>query len=143
MTRINVIPVEELSDKHLLAEFRELPRIPNAVKSLRFNCNNMPSEYTLGTGHVKFFYKRLGYLKSRYNELYAECLFRGFAVTYYYDLFEPLQSSDYLFGDYEPTDEAIVINRERIIDRFPSDCRFTKRNIPLWVLRVMQRKLNT
>ena len=30
MTRINVIPVEELSDQHLMAEYRELPR---AIKS--------------------------------------------------------------------------------------------------------------
>lgn len=27
MTRINVIPVSELSDQHLIAEYRELPRV--------------------------------------------------------------------------------------------------------------------
>ena len=31
MTRINLIPPKELCDQHLLAEFRELTRIPNAV----------------------------------------------------------------------------------------------------------------
>jgi hypothetical protein len=31
MTRINLIPVEELTDQHLLAEHREIKRIPNAV----------------------------------------------------------------------------------------------------------------
>lgn len=31
MTRINVVPPSELCDQHLLAEFRELTRIPNGV----------------------------------------------------------------------------------------------------------------
>jgi hypothetical protein len=26
MTRINVVPVQELTNKHLMAEYRELPR---------------------------------------------------------------------------------------------------------------------
>jgi len=32
MTRINLIPVSELTDEHLLAEHRELKRIPNLIK---------------------------------------------------------------------------------------------------------------
>lgn len=32
MTRVNVIPVEELHDKHLIAEYREIPRIVNLVR---------------------------------------------------------------------------------------------------------------
>ena len=31
MTRINLVPPAELCDQHLLAEHRELTRIPNAV----------------------------------------------------------------------------------------------------------------
>ena len=27
MTRINLIPVKELSDQHLIAEYREIPRV--------------------------------------------------------------------------------------------------------------------
>lgn len=34
MTRINVVPVTELTDKHLLAEYRELPRIFGASKKM-------------------------------------------------------------------------------------------------------------
>lgn len=30
MTRINLIPVEELTDQHLMAEYRELPMIVKA-----------------------------------------------------------------------------------------------------------------
>jgi len=36
MTRINLVPPEELCDQHLLAELRELPRIPNAVLKGRY-----------------------------------------------------------------------------------------------------------
>lgn len=37
MTRINLIPPEELCDQHLLAEHRELTRIPNAVARGKFS----------------------------------------------------------------------------------------------------------
>jgi len=32
MTRINVVPVEELCDQHLFSEHRELTRIPNGIR---------------------------------------------------------------------------------------------------------------
>jgi hypothetical protein len=37
MTRINLIPVNELTDQHLLAEHREIKRIPNVILSGRYN----------------------------------------------------------------------------------------------------------
>ena len=74
MTRINCgIPVEELCDKHLMAEHREIKRIPNCVKRGRYNLENQPELFTLGKGHVKFFYDKLGYLKKRYIEIHNEC----------------------------------------------------------------------
>lgn len=44
MTRINTIPVQELCDSHILAEIREITRIPNTInirssKWISFNCN--------------------------------------------------------------------------------------------------------
>lgn len=54
MTRINVVPVEELCDQHLLAEHRELTRIPNAVARGRFSLLGQPADYKLGEGHVRF-----------------------------------------------------------------------------------------
>ncbi|HGJ5874346.1 MAG TPA: pyrimidine dimer DNA glycosylase/endonuclease V [Arsenophonus apicola] len=38
MTRINVIPPNELCDQHLLAEHRELTRIPNYNVKIRACC---------------------------------------------------------------------------------------------------------
>lgn len=50
MTRINVVPVFELSDQHLMAEYRELPRV---IKQ-KINTTDAPRLYKLGLGHVKW-----------------------------------------------------------------------------------------
>lgn len=116
MTRINCgIPVGELNDKHLLAEHREIKRIPNCVSSGRFNLKGQPLEFTLGKGHVKFFYDKCLYLKNRYQELYAECLRRGFNVTYYGRAWDNVPTQ--FLNDYSPTDQDRVIVRARIRER--------------------------
>lgn len=55
MTRINsAIPVKNLTDEHLLAEHREIKRLPyflsKAIQS--GSINNIPEKFTLGKGHV-------------------------------------------------------------------------------------------
>lgn len=37
MTRINIVPVEKLYDQHLLAEHREIKRIPNVIKQGKYS----------------------------------------------------------------------------------------------------------
>jgi len=116
MTRINVgVPPMELCDKHLMAEAREIKRIPNCVAKGKYDLKGQPKEFTLGTGHVKFFYSRLGYLKNRYEELYSECVKRGFNVTYYGDAWNDVPK--HLMNDYIPTDRDIKIIKERISER--------------------------
>ena len=71
MTRINVgVLPKELHDKHLIAEHREIKRIPNTIRNGRFKLDGQPSEFKLGKGHVKFFYDKLMYLKNRYERLF-------------------------------------------------------------------------
>ena len=116
MTRINVgVPPMELCDKHLMAEAREIKRIPNCVAKGKYDLKGQPKEFTLGTGHVKFFYDKLGYLFTRYEELYTECISRGFNVEYYGDAWNDIPKN--LMGHYEPTDEDRAIIRERINER--------------------------
>lgn len=116
MTRINCIPVRELTDKHLIAEYRELPR----VFKLARKCEDAPKEYTLGKGHVKFFYNKLTYLFFRQHQLVDEMVSRGFkpkfdpdelARTYH------TKENAILWNDWYPTKEAIAINKERITQR--------------------------
>ena len=124
MTRINVVPVEELCDKHLLAEHREIVRIPNTINSGKAVLDgNYPKEYTLGKGHVKMFYPRLKWLHNRYLALYNECVHRGFNVTFMW----PESVPERLYNDYEVTKEALALNRARISDRMPINAKFTKR----------------
>ncbi len=118
MTRINCgIPVKELVDKHLLAEHREIKRIPNTIKSGKARVENIPEQFTLGKGHVKFFYDKLKYLNNRYLALYQECISRGFNVTAFHEAFQDLPPD--LFNDYSPTEADRKIIRERIANRLP------------------------
>lgn len=120
MTRINVVPVQELTNKHLMAEYRELPRVFALARKWHDRNGNpkqLPDAYTLGTGHVKFFYNKLKYCYNRQVALYRECLRRGFNVTHNPKDGDFLSAPDELFNDYIPTEHALQINRERIAIR--------------------------
>ncbi|AKD39234.1 hypothetical protein I926_09620 [Pasteurella multocida subsp. multocida OH4807] len=129
MTRINLIPPTELCDQHLLAEHRELTRIPNAVAKGKFDLKGQPTDYKLGTGHVRFFFDKLTFLKKRYDLLHQECKARGFNVQYYWP--ENLPSDASLWLDYIPTEDALQANKARILDRMPAKARFTPTHLQL------------
>lgn len=115
MTRINVgIRPSELPDKLLLAEHREIKRIPNVVKSGKFSLEGQPFNFTLGKGHVKFFYDKLTYLQSRYISIYQECINRGFNVTNYIDAWSDIPRR--YMGIYIPTKD----DRKLLIERIES-----------------------
>lgn len=86
MTRVNLVPVEELTSRHAMAELRELKMVPAALRrSLRTRKWNVvkseiPKHYTLNTGHVKFFFDKLWYLRTRYFQLVGELLKRGYKL---------------------------------------------------------------
>lgn len=104
MTRINVgIHPKELPTKMLIAEHREIKRIPNCIKIGRYSLIGIPSKFTLGTGHVKFFYNKIGYLKRRYSQIYEECISRGYNVTDYSESFENIPEQ--FMSDYNETED--------------------------------------
>lgn len=111
MTRINVVPPSELCDKHLLAEYRELPR----VFALARYCPDAPKEYVLGAGHVKFFYDKLAFLHRRFMHIVSECQSRGFNIKHKWPPMMPDKVG--LYKGYTPTPEALSINRARIAER--------------------------
>lgn len=118
MTRISVaVRAIELCDSHLNKERIELLRIPNAIKSgkAKVNLAKTPKTFTLGTGHVVFFYPRLKYLHKRYNELTEECVRRKVKVTDYSDAFEGLPEN--LYNDYEETSADRTLLVERVNER--------------------------
>jgi hypothetical protein len=122
MTRINCVPPAELTAKHLVAEYRELPRVFRLVRLAigrgeRPDDPRNPAAYTLGRGHIRFFYGRLGYLARRQQALVAEMQRRGYRPSF----IETEQLTAGLppewCGDWEPTPEALALNRGRIAER--------------------------
>ena len=112
MTRINVgVKPSELTGKHLLAEHREIKRIPNCIKKGRYKMTGIPNKFKLGTGHVKFFYNKLLFLKNRYIEIYNECKKRKYNVTNYINCWDDLPIE--LMNDYTPIleDRKIILQR--------------------------------
>lgn len=122
MTRINCIPPAELTSQHLVAEYRELPRIFALVRAAIARGESPddprnPDAYRLGAGHVRFFYGRLGYLAKRQAALVAEMKARGFQPTF-------TDTGRLLDGfpkawckDWQPTADALAANRARISER--------------------------
>ena len=122
MTRINCVPPEELHDKHLVAEYHEITRVFGLVRKLLVAGKDplkvgAPERYTLGTGHVKFFYTRLGWVEGRMAELAMEMSRRKMKVRL--ELLKGISDGlpGNLFGGWEPDDEAMAINRERLAER--------------------------
>lgn len=122
MTRINCIDPELLIDKHLGAEYYELPRIFGLVRKAiergeKPGDKRNPTEYTLGSGHCRFFYPKLGFLKNRYESIVEECRRRGRKVSYgdSSTLVEGIPEE--WLGDWEPDDKAVSINVARIEQR--------------------------
>ena len=116
MTRINVgIPPTELINQHLIAEHREIKRIPNCIAKGKYNMEGIPDKFKLGTGHVKFFYDKLLYLKKRYVSLYNECIKRGFNVQNYISAWDNVPQK--LMNDYRVKANDCRIIRQRINDR--------------------------
>lgn len=119
MTRTNCVPVEELTDKHLLAEYRELPRIFALAKYVY----DAPKQYVLGTGHMKFFYDKLEYLVKRQIQLVAELQKRGVRTTFNgEDLWHFHEKAGgklpaKLWNDWVPDERAMAINRARLAER--------------------------
>lgn len=122
MTRINLIPVSDLMDEHLLAEHRELKRIPSMIQKNKVNFDNIPLNFTLWTGHVKFFYDKLWFLKKRYIELYEECIKRGFQVQNYISNFEGI--SQELFWEFLPNEKDMEISKGRIQEKLDAKPEF-------------------
>ena len=108
MTRINIVPVEELTDQHLMAEYREIFMIGSALqislKSKNWDPKRIPDKFTLNTGHVTFFYDKGQYLYKRYQQIQKELTKRNFNLDKS-RLFKVTQFPTEYYNDWEPTKE--------------------------------------
>lgn len=128
MTRINLVPPQELMDQHLFAEFREIKMVPMSLRrsivarGIEDVLAKVPPTYRLNVGHVSFFYDKFTYLRHRYMHLKAELHARGINYDPMSQL-DPVRIYDTIAADrrfwknYEPTPEALAIVRERIASK--------------------------
>lgn len=128
MTRINVIPVSELMDQHLLAEHREITRLPKNLqqslnrKSKAFSEAEISPDYVLGKGHVKFFMNKFKWLEKRFMELTEECDKRGFNVSFRdASIFKVAPR---WYNDWTITEESVTLNKQRIKERIDAKPEF-------------------
>ena len=134
MTRINIIEPSELTDQHLIAEYREITMVPGSLNrtlnsKVGYREDRVPKRFTLNSGHVYFFYNKGKYLHNRYTRLINEMKRRGFSPdsnrVFPYKIFK----DNGLYNDWLPTIEDYKIIRERIqqkIDMKPDWYRKTK-----------------
>lgn len=124
MTRINLLHPKFLCDQHLLAEHRELTRIPNSILSGKYSLEgkHIPTSYVLGTGHVTFFFNKIDFLFERYLQLHQECLNRNFAVTWKFPTLLSFKDSDNI--QYTVTKQDRSLNKARLIERTPRKVLF-------------------
>lgn len=129
MTRINLVDPQHLTNSHLMAEYRELPRIFTAMHKHADSGKSpadfdIPDTYKLGKGHVTFFYNKLRWLQSRYTWLHAELSLRKFNIDH--SLYDEIVRSAYTLLDtqwglqsiyYEPKPEEVYINMARLVKR--------------------------
>jgi len=126
MTRINLVEPEELTDQHLIAEYREI-RLLTALLQRTLNSKRgydpkkVPEQFTLNTGHVYFFFPRGKYIHKRYDALREEMIKRGFDPQHDFDVDKWPEE---LYNDWEPSEHDKNIVRERIEER--------KRKRPGW-----------
>ena len=88
MTRINSeIPVKCLTDDHLLAEHREIKRLPYCFRKsiVSGSIDKITGKFTLCKDHVLFFLDKMYFVLGRYSEIYYELIHRGFDVQDYSD----------------------------------------------------------
>lgn len=125
MTRINLVPPRELTDQHLFAEFREIKMIPKSLqrsldaRGIDGVLKMIPKEFTLGKGHVSFFYDKGVYLHERYEAIRRELRERDvdFNKSATLDPSDVFFNNHVLLGCYTPTPEALKIIRARIAEK--------------------------
>ena len=118
MTRINsAIPVKCLTDEHLLAEHREIKRLPYCLKKaiISGSINKIPAKFTLGKGHVLFFLDKMSFILKRYNEIMCETRNRGFDVQDYSDNWKGIDVK--YFNTHNCCLEEKILLIDRISDR--------------------------
>ncbi|MFW6014791.1 MAG: pyrimidine dimer DNA glycosylase/endonuclease V [Candidatus Nanoarchaeia archaeon] len=120
MVRVNLVEPKRLSDQHLIAEYNEILMLLAYVKrypALR----EIPKEYCLGKGHMKFFKDKLKFLQKRHESLKKEMRRRNFRAN------KTIRLSDFpknLRNDWEPSEGDYKKVKKRLREKIMSKSNF-------------------
>lgn len=119
MTRINLVLPTELTDQHLIAEYREIFMVAGSLRRTLlskngYNESKVPKKYTLNKGHVYFFYNKGKYLHKRYLDLISEMKSRGFAPMETRMFPDKIFINNDLYNDWVPDNDDFLLIRKRI-----------------------------
>jgi len=119
MTRINLVNPSELTDQHLIAEYREITMVPVALNrtlksKIGLRNEKINKKYTLNTGHVYFFYDKGKYLYKRYLDLIEEMKNRGFNPDKKRTFPTKIFKNNELYKDWIPDFNDLKIIKKRI-----------------------------
>jgi len=122
MTRINIIDTTELTDQHLIDEYREIFMVAGSLRRTLVSKNGyqeskVPKHYTLNSGHVYFFYNKGKYLHNRYNQLVDEMKHRGFKPDSSRVFPKEIFVDNNLYNDWLPRVEDYNIIKQRIEEK--------------------------
>jgi deoxyribonuclease (pyrimidine dimer) len=119
VTRINLVPPEDLLRWHLVAEYREVPRIFALARAWdeRGRPGKLPETYRLGPGHERFFYDKLVFIARRHRLLVREMWARGYSPNFEHTLGLLLSCPRDLRQDWTPAEQDIAASWQRIKER--------------------------
>ena len=122
MTRINLIEPSELTDQHLIAEYREIFMVGGSLKrslvsKIGYQESKVPKQYTLNAGHVYFFYNKGKYLDNRYKTLINEMKKRGFKPDAARIFPKEIFIKNGLYNDWIPNPRDYKLIRQRIEEK--------------------------
>lgn len=113
MVRINLISPKQLSDQHLIAEYNEMLMLISYIKKYP-SLGNIPKNFCLGLGHMRFFKDKILYLKKRHELIKDEMKNRGFRAS------KRLSTKGLSKGhlnDWTPKKQDLSIIRKRIAEK--------------------------
>lgn len=123
MTRVTILDPSDLTNEWLLANHREIPRIVNELieHPERLVLKDIPKQFTLGNGHIKYFRNKLLYIAKLHQATIEECKKRGInydkSITVELNKL-PEHIKMFCLNDWTPTTSDYRIIIERLRERF-------------------------
>jgi deoxyribonuclease (pyrimidine dimer) len=132
MVRVNLINPKKLSDQHLIAEYNEILILGTYIKKYPGR-KEIPKDYCLGKGHMKFFKDKIKYLEFRHKALKREMKKRGIQTNKSLSFNNCKNINKQNKKQWKPNKKDFEIIKKRIIEKLelkPTFYRYCKEKKP-------------